>query len=135
MLALLVVLKRMGVPLLGQIIKAISVIINTPILGSALKTLLGANSRVHYKISSAIEHKPLRDYWNPHKCCCCGGPYDAPTKKQDDAPFPYIHAGQRGTPPHVPVTKENFEDCIFANERGGQIDKIVNVANRGFKYR
>ena len=36
---------------------------NFPYLRTILKTVLGANSRQHYKISGAKEHPRLREYW------------------------------------------------------------------------
>lgn len=111
---------------------------NFPYIGTVIKTVLGANVRCNYKIAGAKEHPHLREYWNPKKPGGCCGLYkakllDPPNSEDQISPFPQTFHKMRGTPEFDPFT--DFSNAIFANDRGGVIDNLVNGRARGFRLR
>lgn len=131
---LLVVAKQAGVPFAGEIVEAYNYAMSLPLISAVLIFILGGSNRHAYKIAAAQNHPPLRDYWNPQIEKRCQKPIPVPAPNGDDVkPFPYTKSGVRGTPQHTPFT--DFENAIFANERGSLFDQVINGGSRGFHLR
>lgn len=129
-----IVLKQAGVPYAGQIVQVYDYLMKLPLVSAVLVFILGGSNRHAYKVSAAAKHPKLRDYWNPMHGNLCQKAALVPSPTGDDmTPFPYTKVGVRGTPEHHPFS--DFDNAIFANERGSLFDQIINGGSRGFRLR